>query len=37
MATRGLPLFSELHAPALRLIGMTPFASGAVGAVYQPA
>lgn len=35
---RGQPLFSELHAPvALRLISATPFASGAMAAVYQPA
>ena len=35
---RGLPLFSELRSPAdLRLISVTPFDSGAVAAVYQPA
>ncbi|MDR7133215.1 dihydrofolate reductase [Lysobacter niastensis] len=35
---RGQPLFSELCSPVdLRLISMTPFDSGAVAAVYQPA
>jgi dihydrofolate reductase len=35
---QGMPLFSGLSSPCdLRLIGMTPFASGAVAAVYQPA
>lgn len=35
---RGLPLFSELRSPAdLRLVSVTPFASGAMAAVYQPA
>lgn len=35
---RGQPLFSGLPGPVdLRLISATPFGSGAVGAVYQPA
>jgi dihydrofolate reductase len=35
---QGLSLFSALRSPVdLRLISMTPFASGAVAAVYQPA
>lgn len=35
---QGQPLFSGLRSPVdLRLISSTPFASGAVGAVYQPA
>jgi dihydrofolate reductase len=35
---QGQPLFSELRSPVdLRLISMTPFASGVVAAVYQPA
>jgi dihydrofolate reductase len=35
---RGQPLFSELHSPVdLRLISATPFGSGVVAAVYQPA
>jgi dihydrofolate reductase len=35
---QGLSLFSALRSPAhLRLVSMTPFASGAVAAVYQPA
>jgi len=35
---RGQPLFSELRSPAdLRLISATPFGSGVVAAVYQPA
>ena len=35
---RGQPLFSGVPGPVdLRLISMTPFASGAVAAVYQPA
>ncbi|MFC5579970.1 dihydrofolate reductase family protein [Rhodanobacter terrae] len=35
---QGQPLFSGLHGPVdLRLISVTPFRSGAVGAVYQPA
>lgn len=35
---QGLPLFSALRSPLdLRLISVTPFASGAVGVVYQPA
>ena len=35
---RGQPLFSALRSPVdLRLVSMTPFASGAVAAVYQPA
>lgn len=35
---RGLPLFPELGSPVdLRLVSMTPFASGAVAAVYRPA
>lgn len=35
---RGQPLFSALPSPvALRLISTTPFASGAMAAVYQPA
>jgi dihydrofolate reductase len=35
---QGQPLFSALRSPAdLRLISMTPFRSGAVAAVYQPA
>jgi dihydrofolate reductase len=35
---QGQPLFSTLHSPVdLRLVSMTPFASGAVAAVYQPA
>ncbi len=34
----GLPLFSELRSPVdLRLISATPFSSGVVAAVYQPA
>jgi hypothetical protein len=35
---RGQPLFSGLHSPVdLRLISATPFGSGVVAAVYQPA
>jgi len=35
---QGQPLFSALRSPVdLRLVSMTPFASGAVAAVYQPA
>lgn len=35
---RGQPLFSALRSPVdLRLVSVTPFASGAVAAVYQPA
>ena len=35
---QGQPLFSELRSPVdLRLISVTPFASGVVAAVYQPA
>jgi hypothetical protein len=35
---QGLSLFSALRSPVdLRLVSMTPFRSGAVAAVYQPA
>lgn len=35
---QGKPLFSALHSPAdLRLVSVTPFASGAMAVVYQPA
>jgi dihydrofolate reductase len=35
---RGQPLFCELHSPVdLRLVSATPFASGAMAVVYQPA